>query len=388
MTGTDVYTAAIQFLGDHATPIVVVAAGLLVLVGLAVAARRVRPDRLLAWIAAAIATGVSGTGMWVVADKALHLGGPLRGVLFGFAEIGLLSSAIRARRHHRAHGRGGPDAAAVWVIAAAAGAVSAMESSSVPEVMVRLCAPLLAAWLWHRGLDDTDGTSRAREAITMRLSIRRLLVALRLAEPGTVGLADVDRTRRLNAIVLAALRHEDSTGRARARAARRLERAGRRARGNLDPAGIGHVRTMLAAVYGMRHGVSRAALADLTPWQPASPPREVDEDRDEDQGVAGEPTPDPWRYSQPVTTAAKPTTRRRGRSDDELLAQLADLTPGASGQLSIRTVRQALGVNQDRARRLLALAGRQPDGPAPVVPVPVRINGVPVPAAFAGDNDG
>lgn len=353
-------------------------AAVAVLVGLALAARKVRPDRLLAWLAAAIATGVSGTGMWVVADKALHLDGPLRAVLFGFAEIGLLSSAIRARRHHQAHGRGGPDAAAVWVIAAAAGAVSAMESTSVPEVAVRLTAPLLAAWLWHRGLDDTGGTAKPREPITMRLSTRRLLVSLRLADPGTVGLVDVDRTRRLDAVVLAAIRHDNASGRARTRAARRLDRAGRRARGYLDPAGITYVRTALAAFYGLHDGVSRTTLADLAPWRPAQPEPE--------QGPTDLEDPsDPWQHSRPVS--GKPAIRRPGRSDDELLAQLATLSAGPTGQPSIRTVRQALGVNQDRARRLLALAAERTTAPVPEpgdVPVPDRpVNGAPVPIALA-----
>jgi hypothetical protein len=393
---TDTWTTELgNLLAGRAGPLLAAACIIVVLVVGAVAAtRRVRPDRLLAWAAAAIATGVSGTGMWQVADKALHLDGPLRAVLFGFAEIALLSSAIRARRHHQAHGRGGPDAAGVWVIAAAAGCVSAMESTSPPEAVVRLAAPLLAAWLWHRGLDDTGGTAKTVDAVTMRLTARRLLVALRLAEPGTVGLAQIDRGRRLDAVVLAAVRLDAATGRARNRAARRLHRAGRTARGHLDRAGISYIRTTLATIYGLHTGTSRGAVADLVPWAgtPAIAPQAdpVGED---------DPTPDPWAYAeqldQPASTP-RPSTARNARSDTELLHALADVPPGRDGTPSIRAVKKALGVNQDRAKRLLTLAGHLPAAPEPTAPtqvvptapapVPVHpVNGVPAPALTHGD---
>ena len=98
------WTTASHLITDNAVPIAAGVGGLVLLAVLAVAARRVRPDRLLAWIAAGIATGVSGTGMWLVADKALHLDGPLRAVLFGFAEIALLSSATVSDQLRPSHG--------------------------------------------------------------------------------------------------------------------------------------------------------------------------------------------------------------------------------------------------------------------------------------------
>jgi hypothetical protein len=229
------------------------------------AAARAGVERTLVYTAAAIATGVSGTGMWQVAERALHLDGPLRVVLFGFAEIALICSAVRARRYHQRHGVTGADGAAVWVIAAGAGAVSAMESTSGPEVAVRLAAPLLAAWLWHRGLDD--GAAPERAPLTARVSLRRLLVALRLADPVGVELAEVARLARLDRVVAAALRVDAAGAGWWAAVPRwRLRRAGRAARRHLDESGIAYVRGRLAAMYGLDVGTSRAAVGDLDPW--------------------------------------------------------------------------------------------------------------------------
>ena len=76
---------------------------------------------------------------------------------------------------------------------------------------------------------------------------------------------------------------------------------------------------------------------------------------------------------------AKATAAPR-RSDEHLLAQLADLPRGRDGKVSVRRAAAALGTGPDRARRLLAQAGlrRVPDqddptstAVAPQSPVPV-----------------
>ena len=152
----------------------------------------VRHDRVpdaATWLAVVIATAFSAEGMWEVARHGLDLTAWQSVGLFAVAEAAMTSEAIRARRHQHAHGHPGAHGTAVWVIAAGAGLVSAFNAATtglVVGVPVRLAIPLLAAWLWWLEL-TSDGTAKRPDAISWRLTPRRILVRLGLAEPGAAG---------------------------------------------------------------------------------------------------------------------------------------------------------------------------------------------------------
>ena len=72
---------------------------------------------VLTWAAAGIATGVSAQGMWKFAGDVLGLDGPLRLLLFAFIEIGVVTSAVRARKNVKENYSAGIDGVAVWFLA-------------------------------------------------------------------------------------------------------------------------------------------------------------------------------------------------------------------------------------------------------------------------------
>jgi hypothetical protein len=166
---------------------------------------------------AVVATAVAGTGMWKFFGDVLHIDSLwLRGSLFAFFEIALFASAMRARQNllddiaRKAESpTTGVDGKAVWVIAGTSGVFSAMDAASLAEATFRLAAPLLAAWLWERGLAAHRRQARgARRAIHWALTTERVLVWLRLAEPTDRGIGDVDAARRRTRLVRAAARRD------------------------------------------------------------------------------------------------------------------------------------------------------------------------------------
>ena len=111
--------------------------------------------------------------MWRVFGDALHMSGPARVAVFGFVELAVAVSAIRARRALRETGSTGVDGAAVWVLAGLSAALSALDADSGAAVLLRLAAPLVAAWLWERGLAPDR----------RQLQVRRLVRVDTLAVP-------------------------------------------------------------------------------------------------------------------------------------------------------------------------------------------------------------
>src|SRR5689334_17082861 len=109
-------------------------------------------EDVLTIVAASIATGVSAQGMWRFSGDVLGLDGPLRLLLFAFIEVAIITSAVRARRNMRENYAAGIDGLAVWVLTGLSAVLSAMDAASVAEAIFRLAAPLVAAWLWERGM--------------------------------------------------------------------------------------------------------------------------------------------------------------------------------------------------------------------------------------------
>lgn len=197
---------------------------------------------LLTYAAAAIATGVSAQGMWHFFEVVFPgLPVPLRVALFAFIEIGMLASAVRARRNMRDSAEraktdplvrpsAGVDGTAVWVLTALTAVLSSLEAASPPEFIFRLAAPLVAAWLWERGMAIERQRITGRSRINWRLTPERLLVRLGLAEANDRTASEVDAHRRLTRVALAAkkakaLRDVGAKPKKVARALARLDRA-------------------------------------------------------------------------------------------------------------------------------------------------------------------
>ncbi|MEV4173955.1 hypothetical protein [Nonomuraea sp. NPDC049709] len=188
------------------------------------------PEHALTIVAAAIATGVSAQGMWRFTGDVLGLDGPLRILLFAFIEVAIITSAVRARRNMRENFSAGIDGIAVWALTVLTAVLSSMDARSLPEAVFRLAAPLVAAWLWERGMAIERHRIRGTKGINWRVTPERILVRLGLAEPTDRTATEVDAQRRTNRIALAVLRADDlQAGDASERRQRRAVRAFRKA---------------------------------------------------------------------------------------------------------------------------------------------------------------
>lgn len=161
-------------------------------------------EDLLTWVAAAIATGVSAQGMWRFAGDVLGFDGPLKVMLFAFIEVAMFTSAVRARRNMRENFSAGIDGMAVWVLTCLSAVLSCMDARSIPEAVFRLAAPLVAAWLWERGMAIERHRATGRKRINWRITPERVMVWLGLAEAKDRTADEVDAHRRLTRVALAA----------------------------------------------------------------------------------------------------------------------------------------------------------------------------------------
>ncbi|GAA4560400.1 hypothetical protein [Planotetraspora kaengkrachanensis] len=181
-------------------------------------------EDILTIIAASIATGVSAQGMWRFSGDVLGFDGPLRLLLFAFIEVAVITSAVRARRNMRENYSAGIDGIAVWALTGLSAVLSSLDARSLAEALFRLAAPLVAAWLWERGMAIERHRITGRARINWRLTPERVLVRVGLAEASDRTASEVDAHRRLTRVALAAKR---------ARALREAGASDRRMRGAL-----------------------------------------------------------------------------------------------------------------------------------------------------------
>lgn len=188
-------------------------------------------EDILTIVAASVATGVSAQGMWRFAGDVLGFDGPLRLLLFAFIEVAVITSAVRARRNMRENFSAGIDGLAVWALTCLSAVLSAMDARSLAEAVFRLAAPLVAAWLWERGMAiERHRAMGRRSRINWRLTPERVLVYLGIAEASDRTAGEVDTQRRLTRVALAAkyardLRAAGASARRQRRALKRLQRA-------------------------------------------------------------------------------------------------------------------------------------------------------------------
>lgn len=236
---------------------------------------KTKPDVVEDWltrVAAAIATGVSAQGMWQFATDKLGLTSPLREVLFAFIEIAIVISAIRAKRSMRENFSAGLDGIAVWVLAGLTAVLSSLDAANFAEGIFRLAAPLVAAWMWERGMRLERHRARGTKGINWRFTPERVLVRIGLAEATDRTASEVDAHRRLTRVAKAAKRARTLEARGsrerRVRAARaRLDRALERA---VEYAGLAsdpeRQRAMLDQIGSLYGSGSLLVLPEIAPW--------------------------------------------------------------------------------------------------------------------------
>ena len=229
-------------------------------------------EDVLTLVAAGIATAVAMTGMWKFFGVVLHFDGPLRGLLFAFIELSVITSAVRAKRNMREIQTAGIDGAAMWALTGLSAVLSSLAARSAAEAVFRLSAPLVAAWLWHRGLALEKRRTTGR-VIHWRVTTERVLVRLGLAEPTGRDIGDVAADRRLTQLARAAARlrvrradgawsWRQAWARRRLRAA--MEHAVEHAALACDPSRQGDLLALMGALSGAD---ALAKLDPPAPWE-------------------------------------------------------------------------------------------------------------------------
>jgi hypothetical protein len=329
----------IKLIDQHPMPAVlltVVALAALVPVGFLTrrlfrAAARLREktssEHLLTLVAAGIATAVSAQGMWRFFGDVLHFTGPLRVLTFAFIETAVITSAVRARQAMRENYNAGVDGIAVWALTSLSAVLSSLDARSFGEVVLRLAAPLVAAWLWERGMALERRRLTGRTRINWRLTPERVLTRLGLADPTDRNANEVDAQRRLMRLALAAKHARSaravSRGRKRQRALTKLDRAMERA---VEYGGLGTDsarQDMLLAQLGLLYNT--ASLLDLTleaPWAVTVSDTPMPED-EPDLTPHPDPDPDPDSdgYRTPVTEPGPDKAQRTPRESAEPTGQ-------------------------------------------------------------------
>jgi predicted RNA-binding Zn ribbon-like protein len=266
-------------------------------------------EDILTIVAASIATGVSAQGMWRFSGDVLGFDGPLRFLLFAFIEVAVITSAVRARRNMRENYSAGIDGVAVWALTCLTAVLSSMDARSVAEAVFRLAAPLVAAWLWERGMAIERHRITGRSRINWRITPERALVRVGLAEVSDRTASEVDAHRRLTRVALAAKRaralREAGASNRKIRAAlvkldRAMDRAVEHSGLAVDTARQEALLSQIGALY------NTAALIDLTPPIPwshetqepparpavsAAPVILLADDDDEELQLPGAPSP-------------------------------------------------------------------------------------------------
>jgi hypothetical protein len=240
-------------------------------------ARYVAPrpiEDVLTIVAASIATGVSAQGMWRFSGDVLGLDGPLRLLLFAFIEVAIITSAVRARRNMRENFSAGIDGIAVWALTCLTAVLSSMDARSLPEALFRLAAPLVAAWLWERGMAIERHRIRGTGRINWRLTPERLLVRVGLAEVSDRTASEVDAHRRLTRVALAAkrakaLREGGASERKMRAALAKLDKAMDQA---VEHTGLavdqGRQEALLAQIGALYNTAALIDAAPRVPWEP------------------------------------------------------------------------------------------------------------------------
>lgn len=242
---------------------------------------------LLTWLAASIATAVSASGMWQFFERIMpDVPWYWRVAMFAFIEVAVINSAVRAKRSMREKYSAGVDGIAVWALTSLSAVLSAMEAASFPEGVFRLAAPLVAAWLWERGMAIERHRATGRGRINWRITPERFLVWFGLAEAQDRTASEVDVQRRLTRVALAADNVADAKpGSWRQR--RHIARLKKRGRQMVEHTAVAQDTTqqeLLMAQLGVARSIAALAEAAPTPfWKTEDKPSDFARLADETQ---------------------------------------------------------------------------------------------------------
>ncbi|MEV8632176.1 hypothetical protein AB0395_11030 [Streptosporangium sp. NPDC051023] len=329
-------------------------------------------EDILTVVAASIATGVSAQGMWRFSGDVLGFDGPLRLLLFAFIEVAVITSAVRARRNMRENYSAGIDGIAVWTLTGLSAVLSSMDARSLAEAVFRLAAPLVAAWLWERGMAIERHRITGRHRINWRLTPERMLVRVGLAEVSDRTASEVDAHRRLTRVALAAkraraLRETGASDRKMRGALTKLDRAMDRAVEHTGLAVDSNRQEALLSQIGALYNTS--ALIDLSPpvpWapepeetpqlSPALPAAVLDDDDDEGEVEMLDVTP------PVVDTAQRAALMRAAREywdkqiERKFVPRAADIAHEIGISLTTAREYRALWKLEPRAHALIEAA--------------------------------
>jgi hypothetical protein len=307
-----------QSLTILAALIAVLVLGTLLWRGSRAALRGKKAADTLTVVAAAMASSVAATGMWHFFSRTMHLPTWIQAVLFAFMEISVLASALRARANVARDGNAGADGLAVWVLTCASGLMSASEANSIQEALVRLGAPLVAAWLWERSMVPERRAQKVKqgtaETVRWLFSVKRVAVRLGLATALGADLETEDANRRIDRFVRADNKSQRAGWLTRRHAGRRRDRAHARlmeqARMQADPRALySHlgrqaILDVLARLGGddavidrerarqMQHILADATTGETPPPRPTRPTTPQ-------APAAAAPQPEPVQHRQP-----------------------------------------------------------------------------------------
>lgn len=265
-----------------------------------------QPEDVLTIAAASVATAVAMNGMWRFATNVLHFTGAERVALFAFLELALVTEAFRARRNIRDSAAragadrqsggtpervsAGSDGVAVWVISILSGVFASLDATSGPAALFRLMAPLVAAWLWERGLSLYRRRLTGRRAVNWRFTPERVAVALGFADASERTADEADTARRLGRLARSGKRARTPGWGRRWWASHRLDAHLAAAVAHTKLATDQTVQRQLRQTYGAILGAEAfTKWTPQPPWATAKPTPEADGgDRQKDHPAAPE----------------------------------------------------------------------------------------------------
>ncbi|WP_433603712.1 hypothetical protein ACQPXH_33170 (plasmid) [Nocardia sp. CA-135953] len=162
-------------------------------------------ERAATLFTAAIASAVAAQGMFVFFSEALGMPTPLLVLCFSFIELMVVTSAMRARRSQIDTGSAGVDGIAMWVLTIMSGVLAATHAEDAGTMLLRLMAPLIAAWGWERSMKlERRQLTGHTGGLNWRWSPQRLLVRWGIADPTDRSTAEIAVERRLADLARAA----------------------------------------------------------------------------------------------------------------------------------------------------------------------------------------
>lgn len=238
-------------------------------------------ERILTLAGVILACGMDADGMWTVFRDRLNMPFPLRVALFAFLPVVMIGLALKARRNYinseADQPSTGPEGRALWATAAGSAIVASLAATNASAVALRLLAPLVAAWLYHREIVGERAAGHGMSVDQVTSWFTRWLVRHGLKSATTTSLTEDDLARRVSVLARRAYRMHTLKAAGWWRAPWALVAEIRwnwivqrptYARLVANPACMQRVRHQLAVLYQATDGTTAKSVEDLEPWRP------------------------------------------------------------------------------------------------------------------------